>query len=79
MPPMRKCKKPEKPEKAKKPKVEDMPDLLAQWPSPGKVIFKLLQMKGRLSPRVAYPTRKTQPAFGAGWVLNLEPVNFGRF
>jgi hypothetical protein len=56
--PKRKCKKPEKPEKpekAKKPKVEDVPDLLAQWPSPGKVIFEPLQMKGRLSPKPILP------------------------
>jgi hypothetical protein len=47
--PKRKCKKPEKPEKVKKPKAEDVPDLLAQWPSPGKVMFEPLKMKRRLS------------------------------
>jgi hypothetical protein len=26
--------------------------------------------------RVAYPTRKTQPVFGAGWVLNHEPAGW---
>ena len=51
----RQCKKPAKPEKAKKPKVEELPDLLAKWPSPGKVIFKPLQMKGRLSPQPVIP------------------------
>ena len=40
--PKRKRKTAEKPEKAKKPKVEEMPDLLAKWPSLGKVIFKPL-------------------------------------
>jgi hypothetical protein len=40
------CKKPEKSEKAKKPKVEEIPDLLAKWPSLSKVIFEPLQMKG---------------------------------
>src|SRR5581483_10279073 len=52
--PKRKC-KPEKPEKVAKPKVKDVPDLLAQWPSPGKVIFELLRMKGRLSPQLILP------------------------
>jgi hypothetical protein len=47
--PKRKRKKPEKPKKAKKPKVEEIPDLLAKWHSPSKVIFKPLQMKRRLS------------------------------
>jgi len=37
--PKRTCKKPENPEKAKKPKIEEIPDLMAKWPSPGKVIF----------------------------------------
>jgi hypothetical protein len=49
--PKRKRKKPEKPEKVKKLKIEDVSDLLAQWPSPGKVIFELLQIKGQLSPQ----------------------------
>jgi hypothetical protein len=53
--PKRKHKKPEKPAKAKKPKVEEMPDLLAKWPSPSKVIFEPLQMKGRLSPQPLLP------------------------
>jgi hypothetical protein len=39
----------------KKPKVEDVPDLLTQWPSLGKVIFESLQIKGRLSPQPILP------------------------
>jgi hypothetical protein len=53
--PKRKRKQPEKPEKPKKPKVEEIPDLLAKWPSPSKVIFEPLQMKGRLSPQPLLP------------------------
>jgi hypothetical protein len=53
--PKRKRTKPENPEKVKKPKVDDMPNLLAQWPSPSKVIFEPLQMKGRLSPQPILP------------------------
>lgn len=60
--PKGKRKKSEKSEKAtkakkgKKPKVEEIPDLLAEWPSPGKVIFKPLRIKGRLSPQPIIPS-----------------------
>jgi hypothetical protein len=47
-------KQPKKPKKVK-PKVEELPDLLAQWPSPAKVIFEPLTMKGRLSPQPNLP------------------------
>ena len=54
--PKRKRQKPEKAEeKRKKPKVEDVPGLLAQWPSPKKVIFQPMVMKGRLSPQPLLP------------------------
>jgi hypothetical protein len=53
--PKRKRKMAEKPKKVKKPKVEEMPDLLAKWPSLAKVIFEPLQMKGRLSPQPLLP------------------------
>jgi hypothetical protein len=45
-PEVREIKEPKEP---KEPQVEGVPDLLAQWPSPDKVIFETLQIKGRLS------------------------------
>jgi hypothetical protein len=41
-------KKPEKPKKVK-PKVEELPDLLAQWSPPEKVIFQPLTILIQLS------------------------------
>jgi hypothetical protein len=42
--------------KRQRPKVEEVPDLLSQWPSPDKVIFEPLIMKGRLSPQPILPS-----------------------